>query len=78
MPKAAKKAKDPDMPKRNLSAYFIWMKENRERIKQPGMSVAEVAKAGGVEWGKLSASDKSVWEKKVNFYINMFLIKINF
>ncbi|KAF7631020.1 hypothetical protein Mgra_00008727 [Meloidogyne graminicola] len=59
-----KKSADPDMPKRNLSAYFLWMKENREHIKQPGMSAVEVAKAGGVEWGKLSASDKSVWEKK--------------
>lgn len=37
MPKAAKKAKDPNMPKRAQSAYFIWMQENRERIKKPGM-----------------------------------------
>jgi len=29
------------------------------------ISVADVAKAAGVEWGKLSASEKSVWEKKV-------------
>ncbi|KAL7080424.1 hypothetical protein ACQ4LE_000214 [Meloidogyne hapla] len=64
MPKASKKTKDPNMPKRAQSAYFIWMQENRERIKKPGMSVADVAKAAGVEWGKLSASEKSVWEKK--------------
>ena len=37
MPKASKKAKDPNMPKRAQSAYFIWMQENRERIKKPGM-----------------------------------------
>ncbi|CAK5032613.1 unnamed protein product [Meloidogyne enterolobii] len=30
-------------------------------------SVADVAKAAGVEWGKLSASEKSVWEKKAAY-----------
>lgn len=37
------------------------MQENRARLKKPGMSVADVAKAAGLEWGKLS--DKSQWEK---------------
>lgn len=52
------KAKDPNAPKRAMSAFFFWMQENRERIKKPGMGVADVAKAAGVEWGKLT--DKSV------------------
>jgi hypothetical protein len=30
--------------------------------KKPGMSVSDVAKAAGVEWGKLK--DKTKWEKK--------------
>lgn len=64
MPKATKKAKDPNMPKRAQSAYFIWMQENRESLKKPGMSVADVAKAAGVAWGKLSATDKIPWERK--------------
>lgn len=38
------------------------MQENRASLKKPGMTVAEVAKAGGIEWGKLT--DKSKWEKK--------------
>ncbi|CAD6198204.1 unnamed protein product [Caenorhabditis auriculariae] len=58
------KAKDPNAPKRAMSAFFFWMQENRERIKKPGMGVADVAKAAGVEWGKLS--DKSKWEKKAS------------
>lgn len=65
MPKpkgVAKKAKDPNAPKRAMSAFFLWMKENRERLKKPGMSVADVAKAAGVEWGKIV--DKSEWEKR--------------
>ncbi|CAB3403957.1 unnamed protein product [Caenorhabditis bovis] len=56
------KVKDPNAPKRAMSAFFFWMQENRDRIKKPGMGVADVAKAAGVEWGKLT--DKSKWEKK--------------
>uniref|UniRef100_A0A0K0DCA6 HMG box domain-containing protein n=1 Tax=Angiostrongylus cantonensis TaxID=6313 RepID=A0A0K0DCA6_ANGCA len=60
--KKGSKAKDPNAPKRAMSAFFFWMADNRERIKKPGMGVAEVAKAAGVEWGKVA--DKSKWEKK--------------
>ncbi|GMR36551.1 hypothetical protein PMAYCL1PPCAC_06746 [Pristionchus mayeri] len=56
-----KKAKDPNAPKRAMSAFFFWMAENRQSLKKPGMGVADVAKAAGVEWGKLG--DKSKWEK---------------
>lgn len=56
------KVKDPNAPKRAMSAFFFWMADNRDRIKKPGMGVAEVAKAAGVEWGKVA--DKSKWEKK--------------
>ncbi|VDM29039.1 unnamed protein product [Toxocara canis] len=58
----SKKAKDPNAPKRAMSAFFFWMQENRERLKKPGMGVADVAKAAGAEWAKLS--DKTKWEKK--------------
>jgi len=57
-----KKAKDPNALKRAMSAFFFWMQENRERLKKPGMGVADVAKAAGVEWAKLT--DKTKWEKK--------------
>jgi hypothetical protein len=57
----ARKAKDPNAPKRAMSAFFFWMQENREKLKKPGMGVADVAKAAGHEWGKLT--DKSRWEK---------------
>lgn len=60
----AKEVKDPNKPKRSMSAFFIWMQANRERIKKekPGLSVSEIAKAAGVEWNSLP--DKSEWEKK--------------
>ncbi|CAJ0585510.1 unnamed protein product, partial [Mesorhabditis spiculigera] len=59
--KGGKKAKDPNAPKRAMSAFFFWLGENRQRIKKDGMGVAEVAKAAGEEWGVLK--DKSKWEK---------------
>ncbi|KAI6184801.1 HMG box domain-containing protein [Aphelenchoides bicaudatus] len=58
----SKKGKDPNAPKRAMTAFFIWMQENRANLKKPGMSVSDVAKAAGVEWGKLK--DKTKWEKK--------------
>uniref|UniRef100_A0A914PFV7 HMG box domain-containing protein n=1 Tax=Panagrolaimus davidi TaxID=227884 RepID=A0A914PFV7_9BILA len=42
-------------------AFFFWMQENRERIKKPGMGIADLAKAARIEWQNLS--DKSKWEK---------------
>jgi len=57
-----KKTKDPNAPKRAMSAFFFWMQENRDKLKKPGMGVADVAKAAGAEWGKMT--DKAKWEKK--------------
>jgi hypothetical protein len=45
-----------------MSAFFFWMAENRDKLKKPGMGVADVAKAAGAEWGKMT--DKVKWEKK--------------
>ena len=52
----------PNAPKRAMSAFFLWMQANRANLKKPGMSVADVAKAAGVEWGKIH--DKAEWEKR--------------
>lgn len=49
-----------DRPKRPLSAYMLWLNDNRESIKKenPGIKVTEVAKRGGELWRALK--DKSV------------------
>lgn len=49
-----------DRPKRPLSAYMLWLNENRESIKaeSPGIKVTEIAKRGGELWRGLT--DKSV------------------
>jgi len=48
------------MPKRPLSAYFLWLNEHRQQIKDenPGISLTDIAKKGGEMWGKVT--DKSV------------------
>jgi len=53
-PKSSSKrsGKDPNMPKRPMSSYFIWMNENRDRIKEEyGCDgIAEVSKKAGEIW----------------------------
>jgi len=63
--KKRKKVKDPNAPKKPLTAYFAWMSENRERIKSEneGASIGEVAKIAGEEWRELDAGSKSKYEK---------------
>lgn len=49
-----------DRPKRPLSAYMLWLNENREQIKKenPGSKVTDIAKRGGELWRGLK--DKTV------------------
>ena len=58
--KKKSKTKLPGQPKRPMSAYFLWMNENREQIKKdhPGLTIAEFGKKAGELWKNLS--DKSV------------------
>lgn len=52
---------DPNAPKRAKSAYMFWLAENRARLSKPGLSVIDVTRAAGAEWG--TVKDKSKWEK---------------
>lgn len=64
--KKSKGDKDPNAPKRALSAYFLWFNASRESIKKkhPGLSLPEMAKKGGELWKGLSSDDKKEWEDK--------------
>merc|ERR1712205_28015 len=58
----AKKVKDPNAPKRPLSAYMFFAKDQRAAIlkKNPSFGVTDVAKALGAQWAK--TTDKSKYE----------------
>ncbi|KAK6629914.1 hypothetical protein RUM43_003735 [Polyplax serrata] len=62
--KKEKKAKDSNAPKRPQSAYFIWMSENREKLKEeyPSLSMTELAKKAGEVWRELK--DKTEWNER--------------
>ena len=64
--KGYKKQSKVGAPKRPLTAYFLWAKDNRESFKQqyPGAKVTEIAKYMGAEWKTLSASQKQPYVQK--------------
>ncbi|XP_059146282.1 FACT complex subunit SSRP1-like [Physella acuta] len=58
------KDKDPNRPKRPQSAYFIWLNEHREQIKEenPGISITDLSKKAGEMWKEVT--DKTEWDEK--------------
>lgn len=63
-----------EKPKRPLSAYFLWLGENREQIKRenPGMKVTEIAKRAGELWRGLEDKRVSpIVEKIYKFSLRM-------
>lgn len=53
-------------PKRPMSAYFLWMNENREKIQADlgTKNVGEVGKEAGERWKKVTAADRKKYEDK--------------
>ncbi|KAG7292318.1 High mobility group nhp1 [Staphylotrichum longicolle] len=75
MPKAAKRSgkvekkrtkKDPNAPKRGLSAYMFFANEQRENVREenPGVSFGEVGKLLGQRWKALSEKQRAPYEAK--------------
>ncbi|CAG0915367.1 unnamed protein product [Notodromas monacha] len=64
--KRGKKAKkDPNAPKRSMSAFFWFCDEERPKVRKenPGWPVGEVAKELGRRWATVTASDKVRFQK---------------
>lgn len=61
-----RKKKDPNAPKRPMTAYMFYANEQREptKTKHPELSFGEVHKLIGEEWHKLSESEKKPYEEK--------------
>ncbi|KAK4224590.1 Non-histone chromosomal protein 6 [Podospora fimiseda] len=76
MPKAAAKKKvdttkrrakkDPNAPKRGLSAYMFFANEQRENVREenPGVSFGQVGKILGERWKALSDKQRAPYEAK--------------
>jgi len=63
--KASQRKKDPNAPKRPLSAYLLWLGDNRAAIAKAlpdGHKFGDVAKAGGERWKEASAATKNKYE----------------
>ncbi|XP_051176612.1 high mobility group protein DSP1-like [Leptopilina boulardi] len=56
-----KRVKDPNAPKRPLSAFFWFCKDERAEVKSknPAYTVGDIAKALGKKWADCTAEDKA-------------------
>jgi uncharacterized protein YodC (DUF2158 family) len=61
-----KPMKDPNAPKKPLSAYFLFSQEERLKVKNinPEMSITEVAKELGKRWATLDPTLKASYESR--------------
>merc|ERR1711936_334305 len=64
--KKQRKKKDPNAPKRPMSAYFLFMNATRPTVRKenPDASIGEVAKILGKMWGEIDPSDKAKFDKE--------------
>jgi len=64
--KKAKKEKDPNAPKRPLTAFFLFCNDRRPAIKakNPDLRIGDVAKELGKMWAELAQDAKSKYEAK--------------
>jgi len=58
-----KPKKDPNKPKRNMSAFFLYSNANRARIKEenPGIAFGKVAQLLSKEFKKLDPDERAEW-----------------
>jgi len=62
--KKQKRTKDPNAPKRALSAFFWFCHDERPKVRSanPKFTVGDVAKELGKKWGTTSSSAKAKYE----------------
>ncbi|KAI8067538.1 putative high-mobility group non-histone chromosomal protein, partial [Gongronella butleri] len=58
--------KDPNAPKRGLSAYMFFSQDKREQVKaeNPNVSFGQIGKILGEKWGAMSEADKKPYVQK--------------
>merc|ERR1712154_155002 len=64
--KGGKPMKDPNAPKKPLSAYFLFSQEERLKVKAefPDYSITEVAKELGRRWATIDPTVKQSYEQR--------------
>eukprot|EP01064_Diplonema_japonicum_P026978 TRINITY_DN3864_c2_g1_i1.p1 TRINITY_DN3864_c2_g1~~TRINITY_DN3864_c2_g1_i1.p1 ORF type:complete len:222 (+),score=115.89 TRINITY_DN3864_c2_g1_i1:70-666(+) len=64
----AKGKKDPNAPKRPLSSYMLFCKDERENVKaeNPDIKATEILKELGKKWSEASDSDKEKYTEMAN------------
>jgi hypothetical protein len=62
----AKKVKDPNAPKKGMSAFMLFSNDQRNKIKtdNPELSFGEIGRKVGEAWKALSDKQKQVYVKK--------------
>ncbi|EMR87387.1 putative nucleosome binding protein [Botrytis cinerea BcDW1] len=63
--KTEKKKKDPNAPKRGLSAYMFFANEQRDNVREenPGISFGQVGKVLGERWKALNEKQRGPYEE---------------
>merc|ERR1711939_212066 len=61
-----KRKKDPNMPKRGLSAYMFFANEQRDKVREenPGIKFGDVGKMLGEKWKALTEKQRTPYEAK--------------
>ncbi|CAF5165500.1 unnamed protein product, partial [Rotaria magnacalcarata] len=76
---ASKRAgKDPNAPKRPLSAFFIFSQDERPDIKKksPSLSVGDISKEIGLRWKNVSDDVKKRYEQKAAVEIQKYEVRL--
>jgi HMG (high mobility group) box len=64
--KKKKAKKDPDAPKRNMSAYFLYSIHIRPTVKEenPEATFGDIARLISEKFKSLSAKERKIWDDK--------------
>jgi len=64
--KKSKKSKDPNAPKKPLTAFFQWLQINRPKLKEenPDADLGALGKLAGEKWRELTDDEKKPFEDK--------------
>ena len=74
-----KQVRDPNAPKRNLSAYLLFQNAMRDTFKaqHPDFSFGQLSKHTSLMYGSLSAQEKADWQAKAEADKTRYLSEIS-